>query len=37
MAWLEGGHSCPLCQWGEKDGELRAVLSLSIDGTTGVS
>ena len=34
---LEDGHSCPPCQWGEKDGELRAMLLLSIGNTTGVS
>jgi len=33
----EGGHACPLCQWREKDEELRTVLSLSIGATTRVS
>ena len=31
------GHSCSPCQWREKDGELRAILSHRIGNTTGVS
>jgi len=32
----EDEHSCPPCQWREKGGALRAVLSHPIGDTTGV-